>query len=154
MARGDSRRIDLTGQQFVELKVIRLSDQRDKHSRRLWECECSCGEIVHIPGFALRAGTYQSCGCKRVEKRDRGVREHIKNDQVDDTRRASLKAKPHKDNRSGIKGVDWVESRQTWRAYIGIQGKQITLGYRKNKDDAIALRRAGEEKYHQPYLDS
>ncbi|MEV9641790.1 hypothetical protein ABZ756_13900 [Mammaliicoccus sciuri] len=46
-----------------------------------------------------------------------------------------------------------MESRQKWKAYIGFKGKQITLGYYDNKDEAIAARKVGEEKYHKPYLD-
>jgi len=151
--RVDSRRIDLTGQQFDELKVIKLSDHRNEHNTLLWECICSCDKIIYVPGGSLRAGTYKSCGCKRNSKRDRGVRAHISSDRVDGTRKTALKAKIHKANKSGHKGVMWQESKQRWKAYIGFQGKSISLGSYTNKDDAIAARKAGEEKYHQPYLD-
>lgn len=149
-----SRRIDLTGQTFGDLEVLRLSDQRGQNNTILWECKClACGKVTPVQGYALRAGYYKSCGCKQVTKRDNGVREHLKSDRVNGTRKSSLKAKLHKGNKSGHKGVIWVESRQEWKAYIGFQGKNITLGYRKNKEEAIQLRIDAEEKYHKPYLE-
>ncbi|MFU1797665.1 HNH endonuclease [Paenibacillus azoreducens] len=148
------KRIDLTGQVFEDLKVIRLSDMRSKNNTLLWECKCSCGETTYVLGTNLRAGNYKSCGCKRVSKRDNGVNLHINYDCVDGTRKTALQAKLHKGNKSGVKGVIWIESRQEWKAYIGFQGKSITLGYRKDKNEAIALRKAAEEKYHKPYLNN
>jgi len=149
----DSRRIDLTGQQFGDLIVLGLSDKRNKYNTLLWECQCRCGKIIYVAGGSLRAGHYKSCGCKHAEKRDHGVKEHIKTDRVDGTRKTALKAKLHKNNKSGHKGVLWLESRQKWKAYIGYKGKQITLGYFSNKDDAIQARKLAEEKYHKPYLE-
>lgn len=149
----DSRRIDITGQIFGELKVIRLSERRNERNVLLWECLCSCGETTYVMGSSLRAGHYKSCGCKQKLKRDKGAREHEKADSVDGTRKSALKAKLHKNNKSGVKGVMWMESRQEWKAYIGFKGKQINLGYRKDKDEAIALRQEAEKKYHKPYLE-
>jgi len=147
------KRIDITGQQFGELAVIRLSDKVNKRNIRLWECRCSCGETTYVMGSSLRAGHYKSCGCNLAVKRNNGARKHEKKDMVGGTRRSSIKAKLHKGNKSGAKGVTWVESRQQWKAYIGIKGKQITLGYRKDIDAAITLRHEAEEKYHKPYLE-
>jgi len=147
------KRIDLTDQEFGELKVVRLSNKRNEYNTLLWECKCSCGETIFVLGASLRAGHYKSCGCKQVEKRDAGARAHEQRDRVGGTRKTALKAKPHKDNTSGHKGVTWVESRQQWKAYIGFKGKNITLGYRAIKEEAIALRLAAEDKYHKPYLE-
>ncbi|MNI99246.1 AP2 domain protein [compost metagenome] len=72
---------------------------------------------------------------------------------MDGTRKTALKAKLHIDNKSGHKGVRWNEQRQKWTAHIGFKGKQITLGYFSEKADAIAARKAAEEKYHKPYLE-
>lgn len=152
--RVDSKRKDLTDQTFGELYVVGLSDKRGQNNTLLWECKCSCGKVVYLLGTSLRAGIYKSCGCKRRIKRDEGAKEHIKRDAVHGTRKSALKAKLHKGNKSGHKGVIWVESRQEWKAYIGFKGKSITLGYRKEKEDAIALRKKAEETYHKPYLDA
>lgn len=150
-----SKRIDLTGQNFGELTVIKLSDRRDpKHNNtRLWECLCSCGKIAYVLGTSLRAGHYKSCGCKLVEKRDKGAKKHIETDAIDGTRKSALKAKLHVGNKSGHKGVRWNESRKKWTAHIGFKGKQISLGYFTDKEDAIAARKKAEEIYHKPYLE-
>lgn len=154
--RVDSKRIDLTGQQFGDLTVIKLSDKRsEKHNNTLlWECRCSCGNTVYLLGFSLIHGHYKSCGCKRDEKRDKEVKEHIKDDRVDGTRKTALKAKLHKANKSGHKGVIWDKQRNKWRAYIGFKGKSINLGYFEDKEDAIKARQMAEEKYFKPILES
>ncbi|MGN7360003.1 HNH endonuclease [Paenibacillus sp. SAF-054] len=146
------KRIDITDQQFGDLTVVRLSDKRGKHNTLLWECKCSCGETIYVLGVDLRHGRYKSCGCKRETKRDNGAREHEKADRVDGTRKTALKAKLHKGNKSGHKGVRWNEARQKWTAHIGFKGKQISLGYFSEKEDAIKARKIAEEKYYEPIL--
>jgi len=155
MARDNkSRRIDLTGQTFGELEVIRISDKRGQNNTRLWECLCkACGKHTYVLGINLRAGYYKSCGCLRDDKRDKGRDNHIYSDTIDGTRKSSLKAKLHSGNKSGHKGVRFNESRQKWTAHIGFQGKQISLGYFLTIEEAIAARQVGEEKYHKPYLE-
>src|SRR5690625_1584144 len=146
-------RIDLTGETFGDLEVIKLSNERGKDGTRLWKCKCSCGNIIHVYGYSLLHGYYRSCGCKRDEKRDAGARKHIKADSIDGTRKSALKAKLHKGNKSGHKGVTWLKSRKKWRAHIGYKGKQIHLGHFNKKEDAIGARKKAEEKYHKPHLE-
>lgn len=50
-------------------------------------------------------------------------------------------------NTSGVPGVSWRKDRNKWRAFITINRKQIALGNYENIDDAIAARKAAEEKY-------
>lgn len=57
-----SNKIDLTGQRFGRLTVIREVG-RNAHNEILWECLCDCGNIVVVAGYALRSGHTQSCGC-------------------------------------------------------------------------------------------
>lgn len=146
------KRIDLKGQIFGELTVIDLAPP-NKDNHQLWICQCSCGKQIHVRGYSLRHNHYKSCGCKRLRKRDQGVKYHIEKDVIDGTRKSALKAKLHSGNKSGHKGVRWNEARQKWTAHIGYQGKQISLGYFTHKEDAIEVRKLGEEKYHKPYLD-
>lgn len=147
-----NKRIDLTGRTFGELTVLSLSDRTLDDGSKLWKCRCTCEKIVYVASFSLLHDHYKSCGCKRNEKRDAGVKKHIEKDSVDGTRKSALKAKLHAGNKSGHKGVIWMQSRNKWKAYIGLKGKQITLGYFDNKEDAIAARKDAEEKYHKPYL--
>lgn len=147
------KRKDLTDKVFGELTVLGYSHNDPDTRSPLWLCKCSCGVKKTIHGYALINGNYKSCGCKRNEKRDKGMKRHIKKDAINGTRKSALISKLHTDNKSGHKGVTWMASREKWRAYIGFKGKQISLGYFENKADAIAARKAAEEKYHKPYLD-
>ncbi len=54
-------------------------------------------------------------------------------------------------NTSGVVGVSYSNSQNNWRAYINVGGNRIELGRRKNKEDAIKLRKEAEEKYFKEY---
>lgn len=146
------KRRDLTGKIFGELAVLRFSHNDPENRSPIWQCLCSCGTEKQIHGYALEHGYYKSCGCKRDVKRDAGLMRHIEKDSVSGTRISALKTKLHKDNKSGHKGVRYEPTKGKWKAYIGYKGKQITLGYFENKDDAISARKKAEEKYHKPHI--
>ena len=151
MARGGHNFIDLTGQIFGELTPI-SHNPGTKTVKSTWTCECSCGKIMNIPGYALRAGVYKSCGCKRILKRD-AVKENIKPDRVDGTRISILKQKVHKDSTSGVKGVYRCNTRNRWVVRISLAGKSKHIGYFHDLDEAIKARGKAEELYHQPIID-
>lgn len=54
-------------------------------------------------------------------------------------------------NKSGVTGVSWAKRESKWYACITVDGKQISLGYHKNKEDAIKARKAAELKYFGEY---
>lgn len=58
--------IDLTGQRFGRLLVIRYVGTVKTH--RSWECLCDCGNLRVLPGARLRTGNTRSCGCLRIEE--------------------------------------------------------------------------------------
>lgn len=61
-----SKLIDLTGQRFGRLVVVRKSDnviKRKNGTRVLWECLCDCGNTTIVCGDALKSGNTKSCGC-------------------------------------------------------------------------------------------
>lgn len=60
----DSRNIDLTGQTFGNLTVIRQSPDRLRNERA-WVCLCSCGEETLATNGQLLRGAKKSCGCLR-----------------------------------------------------------------------------------------
>ena len=64
---GHSRLIDLTGQQFGFLTVLKQSRNKDNKGGIKWLCQCECGNIVEVSSSNLRRkkeGTV-SCGCKK-----------------------------------------------------------------------------------------
>ena len=58
-----------------------------------------------------------------------------------------MNKKIQSNNTSGVVGVSWDKRASKWISYIKINGKQIYLGAYNDKNDAIAARKAGEEKY-------
>ena len=61
-----SRLIDLTGQRFGKLVVIRRAKNNYQSSAR-WFCQCDCGNKKVVLGGALRDGRTSSCGCNKAE---------------------------------------------------------------------------------------
>lgn len=55
-----SAMIDLSGERFGALKVIRLD--RSGHGGAYWLCECDCGAYASVRGAALRSGNNKTCG--------------------------------------------------------------------------------------------
>lgn len=64
--------IDLTGKSFGKLKVIRL--ESSKNNKRIWSCQCGCGEIRLVPTDKLVSGKQVSCGCSRKEYKPSALR--------------------------------------------------------------------------------
>jgi len=52
-----------------------------------------------------------------------------------------------KSNSSGHVGVAWCQRRNRWRARISIIGKDISLGYFREKSEAISARESANIKY-------
>lgn len=59
------KRIDMSGQKFGRLTVVKINGRKGKHLE--WECKCECGQTVFAIATNLRRGKTQSCGCLRVE---------------------------------------------------------------------------------------
>lgn len=55
------RKIDLTGQRFTKLLVIK--EAYTKNYSVYWECLCDCGNTCYVPTHRLTTGTTKSCGC-------------------------------------------------------------------------------------------
>lgn len=60
------RFVDITGNRYGRLVVIRKAESRQVGNRKriFWECECDCGNKVSVCGEHLKDGHTQSCGCK------------------------------------------------------------------------------------------
>lgn len=55
--------IDITGQRFGKLQVIRFDPDKKINNKAYWICQCDCGNIVSVHGQDLRQGKTKSCGC-------------------------------------------------------------------------------------------
>ena len=66
-----SKFIDLTGQKFGRLTILKEAGRRRKTNQSieaLWFCRCSCGTEKTIRSSLLRSGDTQSCGCLQKER--------------------------------------------------------------------------------------
>lgn len=151
--------LDLTGQRFGRLVVIRDSGERTNSSDVIWECKCECGEISFVRLWDLKAGRAKSCGCLFKElsskrMKTKGHRNKMKGkDLVEGTDLSKLTQKTYSNNTSGQKGVSWNKGNKKWQSRIQLKGKNISLGYYDNKQDAINARLEAEEKYFKPILE-
>lgn len=157
------KKIDLTGQRFGRLIVIRDSGERKNGQGVFWECKCDCGEISVVYSMSLRNGDTKSCGCLHkevVSKKMKTKSCHEKTieakkgkDLVEGTSLSSLTQKANSKNTSGQKGVHWDKATKRWISRIKFKGKHIYLGRYANKQDAINARLEAEEKYFKPILE-
>lgn len=63
-----SKLIDLTGNRYGRLTVLRKDTDRITKSGSYWICRCDCGKEKSIKSSSLRRGEIVSCGCYRTEK--------------------------------------------------------------------------------------
>lgn len=70
-----SQHIDLTGQRFGRLTVIKRSGQ-DKWGAATWECQCDCGNSAIARGYHLRKQAISSCGCLMREQTSARMKAH------------------------------------------------------------------------------
>jgi len=57
------RLIDLSGQHFGRLVVLRQAEVDTSHGRSKWVCRCDCSSECTVLGQSLRDGRTHSCGC-------------------------------------------------------------------------------------------
>lgn len=57
--------IDLTGQQFGRLTVLKRAENQ---KRAKWLCQCKCGGAAIASAYDLKRGHTQSCGCLQKER--------------------------------------------------------------------------------------
>ena len=146
---GHSRqKIDLTGQQFGGLTVLRPAENIGK--KTAWLCRCDCGRETVVRGDHLRSGHTKTCGCSGSCEKDAKPR-YL--NFIDGTCVGMLKSKTiRRNNTSGVPGVDWYSSKQCWRAMICFKGKRYYLGKYHNFEDAVKARKRAEEELFEPFL--
>ena len=144
MAMAHSRKkLNLTGQRFGKLTVVRPAENIGERTARL--CRCDCGGEVVAKTYHLRSGRCTSCGCKNPG--------FTALTYVDGTCVEMLRAKTvRKNNTSGVPGVYWEISKGTWRAAICFKGKRYSLGRYGRFEDAVKARKLAEENLHDKFL--
>ena len=59
------KKIDLTGERFGKLTVIKEAGSHSQHIT--WLCKCDCGNETIVQGYNLKNGNSKSCGCLNRE---------------------------------------------------------------------------------------
>jgi hypothetical protein len=59
------KRLDLVGQRFCRLFVVKFAYMKNNHS--YFGCECDCGERIIVSGNSLTSNNTKSCGCLQKE---------------------------------------------------------------------------------------
>ena len=62
-----SKPLQLEGQRFGRLIVIKKTGEKNDKRQFLWECDCDCGGKTVVSGFYLKTGGVRSCGCLKKE---------------------------------------------------------------------------------------
>lgn len=60
---GPRRLIDLAGQRFGRLTVVKEIKKAPGSKERRWLCRCDCGNVTVVRMVSLRTGNTRSCGC-------------------------------------------------------------------------------------------
>lgn len=94
------KRIDLTGQRFGRLTVIRYD--HSEHDGAHWLCKCDCGNEKVIAGYSLRSGKTKSCGCLANEVRAARA-EHMR--QGRKPKKAPVEGKKPKTEKTAVRKV-------------------------------------------------
>ena len=55
--------VDLIGQKYGKLTVIRKTNERTATGKVIWECRCDCGNTKFTNTSSLQTGKTKSCGC-------------------------------------------------------------------------------------------
>jgi hypothetical protein len=63
-----SKPINMIGEKYGKLTVISLCTEKTSGGRRLWLCQCECGNYKKATRSHLQNGNTTSCGCVRKAK--------------------------------------------------------------------------------------
>lgn len=150
------KNIDLTGQRFGRLVVVKRADDYVLPNGKLldwWLCQCDCGNEKIVTGNSLRCSYTRSCGCLRKEATGSRNRANILERYNGTSISMIRKETPTKASTTGVRGVYWAKDKGCYIARIMIKGKEIRLGQFKTLQEAAKARKRAEEEYYKPVID-
>lgn len=155
---GSLRLIDLTGQRFGRLVVIKRSTQRSANGNALWQCRCDCGKQVVVDSQRLRKHITRSCGCLRNElaKKRSYHNAAFRKTQGNISRLKDANGvffcstKKTKRNRTGVIGVSFDQHSGRYVARLRYRGQYVLNQTAATLQEAATLRHRAELKYFKP----
>lgn len=140
------KRLDLSGQRFGKLTVLRPAENIGAVTA--WVCRCDCGREIVIRTSHLRNGGNRSCGCSGGSRNARKSLTHVDGTCVEMLRSRKIR----KNNTSGVCGVTWSSRGKVWRATICFKGKSYYLGGYREFEDAVNARKQAEKNLFDNFL--
>ncbi|NQN32847.1 AP2 domain-containing protein [Streptococcus suis] len=136
-ARSKRRTKDLSGYENENFIVLKKGGSRN--SRVDWLCRCKhCNGTTELNSNEIEAT--KSCGCLK-----KGASKEYMASILDTE---SLKStKPTAKSTTGVRGVYYRKSKNTYQAFINVDKKPVYLGSSKDFEKAVALRKDAEKKY-------
>ena len=137
-----SRHMDLSGNKYGKLTVMKLDLNNTKRIHYL--CRCDCGKIISVRADSLKSGAIKSCGCLSKERaREQGLKntKHGGNRRLGSkeerrlygiwsgmkSRCRNMKEKSYKNY--GGRGIDYCEE---WNEFAPFQQWALSNGYANN----------------------
>lgn len=138
---------DFVGKNFGDLTVIEYAGKQNGMHR--WECQCVCGNKTIVGQTLLQTGKTSSCGCRKVKSTTKNLKlcEGTSILMLESSRKGRSR-----NNTSGYTGVYLNKKTGKWIAQITFKKKTYYLGTFERKEDAIKMRKKGEEM-HQEFID-
>ena len=67
------RKLDITGERYGQLTVIKETNHKNSHNRRMWLCICDCGEMVYKTLNVIKTRKNPACkNCTMEKLKDTG----------------------------------------------------------------------------------
>lgn len=143
--------LDLSGQRFSRLTVLRLREDLPWSKR--WECACDCGATVLTNSTFLRRGNTKSCGCLQRDTVAARRRSHGDGGAGGGRKRlyriwAGMVARCNNQGASGYAnyGGRGIAVCPAWRDYVTFRDWALAHGY----SDALTLDREDNNGNYEP----
>ena len=134
--------IDLTGQRFGRLTVIKREENRNKLP--VWLCKCDCGTEIRVLGCNLRTNHTRSCGCVRKEiTAERSIKHGMSRNRLFNVWSTMRQRCANPNNRKykdyGGRGImvcqEWRDSFQAFYDYVSLLPHFDEKGYSLDRID-------------------
>ena len=141
--------IDLTGQRFGRLTVIRRVPSREYESNSRWLVKCDCGTVKTVLSCSLKAknGKTVSCGCYAKEQSAKNIKKITARYSTHERSMRILNAdrRPGNNIARGVYTYPLLApDKKGYIAMISVDGKRHSLICTHDKKVAISVRKEAE----------
>lgn len=139
--------IDLTGQRYGRLTVIKKASKasRNPWKHTTWLCKCDCGNEVVVDQGHIRNGNTQSCGCLHAERLT-GCYVPNKNRLYNSWRAMKARCTNPNNNRYYAYGARGIEVCEEWSRFLTFKVWALNNGYA----DDLTLDRIDPDGNYEP----